>query len=136
MLAGCATAVLASGLCLWLATLGLGRSRTTLTRLEMPSLSATSCLVRGSATRSGPVVELRSEWETDDDLVGVLNAYARQGWDPITHMTHSVELLPVRPVVIELGGLQVRVLRGVSLSYTDDRRTHIAASTSLVFCLL
>lgn len=106
----------------------------TLAHIGIPSFSSTRCL--GSGTLNlGPKVRFTAEWETDDELVGVLNNLIRQGWQPINHMDSSIELLPAQQTTVDLWMLRARLLRAVSLSYTDDLSTRLVASTSIVLCL-
>jgi hypothetical protein len=79
-------------------------------------------------------MEFRTEWETADDIVAVLNTLNRQGLRPSTSFSSSIELLPSHPDIFDLWLFQARVFRGVSLSYTPKHLTRYIDSTAVVLC--
>jgi hypothetical protein len=119
-----------AGLGLWLLTpLRQGARLVRVTFLSISHLPCSSTLVV-----FGPALSFRAEWRIEADVVQVVHNFRQQGWSSITHMTNSIELLPLKSTQISLGPREMRVYRDVSLSYTPERSTKLMTATSILLC--
>lgn len=102
-----------------------------LVQMSLPAIVSRSC----PTSKTGFALEFLSEWILPNDPVSVLTTLQQRGWEPITHMTTDIKLLPGAPMAVDLGLGQVGMSRGVELAYAGKQMTRLKASTGVVVCL-
>ena len=130
LILGCLIGLLGlSSLCVGLAS--LFRMPVQLVQMSLPAIVSRSCL----PSKTGFAIEFLSEWLLPKDPVSVLTMLQQRGWEPITHMTTNIKLLPGAPMAVDLGLGQIGVSRGVELAYVREQMTRLKTSMGIVVCL-
>lgn len=133
-LIGCLPVVLVMagvGLALMMWSRQMGR----LTGISLPGFIPPICgLTPATTPRPGLAATMTVNWVIEEDVVSVLNTLQRQGWQITTHMTRDVKLLPAEPIALDLWIVQVRVLRGISLAYTETGTANMEMVNTMIVC--